>query len=106
MSRLTPVVLLVALLAACSSSSHSSSAPPPTSAPVTTTTVPACTITPPKKLERIDLTVGGKPRYALVHIPSHWDGKHAVPLVLSFHGLGASAANQKSTDGFVAHSDK
>jgi polyhydroxybutyrate depolymerase len=41
-----------------------------------------------------------------VHIPAHWNGKTAVPVVLSFHGLGASAAQQRSTDGFVAHSDK
>jgi polyhydroxybutyrate depolymerase len=50
--------------------------------------------------------VGGKPRFALVHLPARWDGKTAVPLILSFHGLGASATSQRSTDGFVARSDR
>ncbi|MGO9875169.1 MAG: alpha/beta hydrolase family esterase [Acidimicrobiia bacterium] len=52
------------------------------------------------------LKVGGQDRYALVHIPVHWDGDTAVPVVLSFHSLGANAAEQRSTDGFVPLSDK
>ena len=57
-------------------------------------------------MQVINVNVGGKPRYALVHLPAHWDGKTSVPVVLSFHGLGSSAEQQRSTDGFVAHSDK
>jgi polyhydroxybutyrate depolymerase len=103
------VLALVGLLAACSSSSHTAS--PPTAAAttttiITTTTQPKCTETAAPKLTRIDLQVGGKSRYALVHIPAHWNGTTPVPLVLSFHGLGASAANQMTTDAFSAHSDK
>src|SRR6476659_8729655 len=105
------LTVLSALLAACSSSGNASAPAASTSTTVapaiaTTTTVPRCTVTTQTSLQRIDLTVGGKARYALVHLPAHWDGKTAMPLVLSFHGLGASAENQRSTDGFVARSDK
>ena len=111
MRRLIALFALAALLAACSSSGHSATAPVTTVASGTTTTVtstttPRCTATTAPKLTRINLTVDGKPRYTLVHIPAHWSGTTAVPVVLSFHGLGASAASQRSTDGFVAHSDK
>ena len=98
--------LPVSLLAACSSSGRSATSPSTTATAVTTTTTPRCTQTAPPKLTRIDLKVGGKDRYALVHIPAHWKGTTAVPLVLSFHGLGTSAEQQRGTDGFVAHSDK
>src|SRR3954454_19147172 len=111
MRRVMSVLTLVGLLAACSGSGHSATAPKPTTATapaaaVTTTTQPKCTATGAPQLTRVDLNVGGKPRYALVHLPAHWNGKTSIPLVLSFHGLGASAANQQITDGFVAHSDK
>jgi len=106
MRRLLTLLTLAALLAACSSSGHSAS-PPVTTAPIanTSTTLPRCTVVSQTKLARIDLKVGGKPRYALVHIPAHWSGTTPVPVVLSFHGLGASATNQRSTDGFVSRSD-
>ena len=109
MRRLISVLVLAGLLAACSSSGHSATAPTTPTSATTTTTVPItpkCTATNPPKLTRIDLTVGGKSRYALVHIPAHWNGKTAVPLILSFHGLGANAKQQAGTDGFAAYGDK
>jgi len=57
-------------------------------------------------MERIDLTVDGVPRYALVHLPVGWDGTTSVPLVLSFHGLGSNAAQQMSNDNFTALADR
>src|SRR3954451_792876 len=106
MRRLLSVVALAALLAACSSGGGTATAPSSTSAAVTTTTVPRCTATAPPKLARVDLNVGGKDRYALVHIPAHWNGKTRVPLVVSFHGLGSTAEQQRSSDNFVTHADK
>jgi len=107
MRRSLVVAVLAGLLAACSSSSHAST-PPATTGKVaaTSTTTPRCPTPGLAKLTRIDLTVGGKARYALVHLPAHWDGTTAIPLVLSFHGLGASATNQRSTDGFVTRSNR
>jgi polyhydroxybutyrate depolymerase len=93
------LVALACVLAACSSGDD-------TSAPsASTTTVPRCTVTSETDLSRIDLTVGGKARYALVHTPAEWDGTTPLPVVLSFHGLGSSAEQQRTNDGFVARSD-
>lgn len=105
-----PISLLAVagLLTACSTGSHAAARSPlPSAASAgTSTTVPRCTVTTQTKLTRIDLKVGGAARYALVHLPAHWSGTTPVPVVLSFHGLGASAVNQRATDGFVARSDK
>src|SRR5262245_34674817 len=104
MRRTVGILLLALGMAACSSSGHTATPSPTTAA--TTTTTPACTVTSQPKLTRIDLKIGGQGRYALVHAPAHWSGKTALPLVLSFHGLGSSATQQRSNDGFVADSDK
>ena len=78
-----------------------------TSAPATTTTtIPACTVTTDTTLTRVDLDVAGTPRDALVHLPAGWDGTTAVPLVLSFHGLGSNADQQMSNDKFSALADQ
>lgn len=107
MRRSIVALVLTGLLAACSSSGKASAPAASTStAATTTTTLPRCTVTTQTSLQRIDLKVGGKARYALVHMPTDWDGKTKVPLILSFHGLGASAENQRTTDGFVARSDE
>ena len=102
------VVVLTVTLAACSSSGKSASPEnTATTVPaVTTTTIPRCTVKSRPALERIDLNVGGKARYALVHVPAHWNGKTALPVLLSFHGLGSNADQQRSIDGFAARSDK
>jgi polyhydroxybutyrate depolymerase len=101
MWRFVALLAFIGLLAACSSGGETA-APPSTS---TTTTTPRCTVTTQTDLQKIDLTVGGKARTALVHMPAGWDGKTAVPVVLSFHGLGSNAAQQRTNDGFVARSD-
>ena len=41
-----------------------------------------------------------------MHVPKGWDGTTSLPLVLSFHGLGASAENQMATDNFAALGDR
>jgi polyhydroxybutyrate depolymerase len=105
--RLIVPLVLAGLLAACSSSGRSASPEnTATTVPTVTTTIPRCTVKSQPELERIDLNVGGKARYALVHVPVHWNGKSALPVVLSFHGLGSNADQQRTLDRFVAHSDK
>ncbi len=107
MRRLVAVLALAGVLSACSSASHTAASPSTTATTATTsTTLPRCTVASQLNLTRINLNIGGQDRYALVHIPAHWDGDTAVPVVLSFHGLGANAAQQRSTDGFVPISDK
>ena len=57
-------------------------------------------------LERIDVTVDGRPRTALVHVPTSLRPGHPAPVVLSFHGVNGNAAVQQSTDGLLAKSDE
>ena len=104
MRRLMAVILLAGLVSACSSGGDSS-APASSSSTTSSTTTPRCTGTTEAGLERIDLTVDGKARNALVHLPAGWDGTTPVPVVLSFHGLGSTASQQRTNDGFVARSD-
>jgi len=99
----TALVFAATLFAACSSSGDTATVPA-TSAPTTTTT-PSCAVTSQPKLNRINLRIDGRDRYALVHVPTKWDGETPIPVVLSFHGLGSSATQQRSNDGFVARSD-
>ena len=105
--RLLALAVTALLLAACSNQSDAAS-PTKTTSPKTTSTTsaPKCTVASDTTLQRIDLDVGGTPRYALVHVPKGWDGTTSLPLVLSFHGLGASAENQMSTDNFGALADR
>ena len=42
------------------------------------------------------LTVGGRERTYLVHVPKSYDGSKPFPVVLAFHGGGSLAS---STDG-------
>jgi len=81
------------LLSACSNANRATSARDDTrtaTTAATSTTVPRCTVVSQLTLTRIDLQVGGQHRQALVHIPDHWNGNAAVPVVLSFHGLGGN----------------
>ncbi len=45
------------------------------------------------------------PRSYRVHVPWSYDGTRAVPLLLSFHGLTATAADQEYFSGFSGLSD-
>ena len=92
------LVALAVMVVACSSDGESADPP-------STTAAPRCTVSSQTDLEKIDLTVDGAARTALVHMPAQWDGTTRVPVVLSFHGLGSAAEQQRTTDGFVARSD-
>jgi polyhydroxybutyrate depolymerase len=105
--RLLGLVVIALLFAACSNRSDAVAPSNPTTVPkATTTTAPHCTEASDTTLQRVDLDAGGTPRYALVHVPKGWDGTSPLPLVLSFHGLGASAENQMSTDNFATLADR
>ena len=70
------LIVLAAGLAGCASGSDNSDARSATTTdpPTPTTTVPSCTVTTDLTTQRVDLTVDGVPRYALVHLPVGWDG--------------------------------
>jgi polyhydroxybutyrate depolymerase len=52
------------------------------------------------------LTVAGQIRTYRLHVPQRSAGGRSLPLVLNFHGYGASAADQERTSGFVPISDR
>ncbi len=56
----------------------------------------------------VDFTIqhDGIERRYLVHAPSGWDGKSALPVVLAFHGGGARAEVQRSQSRMNATSDR
>lgn len=44
---------------------------------------------------------GGRERTYLIHVPPSYDGSQPVPLVLNFHGLGSTGAQQHAYSGLV-----
>jgi polyhydroxybutyrate depolymerase len=103
-----------------SSPSSNISAPTTSSDPTTSSSVP--TLSPAARAgpspgcassgdrvppERIDLTVDGVARTALVHIPPAGSAPPGpLPVVLSFHGVSGNAALQRSTDGLLELADE
>jgi len=53
-----------------------------------------------------ELSVGGSSRSYLLHIPPSYDGVRRLPVVVTFHGLGASAQSQLALSNFPAVSDR
>jgi polyhydroxybutyrate depolymerase len=52
------------------------------------------------------LLFGGIERSYILHIPPSYDGNHALPLVLDFHGGGGNAESQRHTSGFESLADE
>lgn len=57
-------------------------------------------------VDRIDVTVNGTARTALVHLPEAVVGTEPLPVVLSFHGASSSADVQQAVDGLTDKSDQ
>jgi len=51
------------------------------------------------------VTVGSSSRSFLLHVPAKYDGAHAVPLVVDFHGMGSSGASERSSSSYPAQTD-
>ncbi len=81
------VVLLFAALA-CARTTPTPT-PVPQSTPISTVV-----ISPNEDVERT-LNFGGIERSYILHVPSSYDGSKPTPLMLSFHGGGGNAENQK-----------
>ena len=52
------------------------------------------------------LTFDNIERSYILHIPSSYDGSHAMPLVLSFHGGGGNAENEMRVSNFIPLADE
>jgi len=62
--------------------------------------------TPPAGTREGSIEHGGLTRTYRVHVPSGYDGKKAVPLVLGFHGGGGNAQGAERNLGFNPLADK
>lgn len=51
------------------------------------------------------LSVGGTSRTYVLHVPSKYDGSKHAPLVLDFHGLGSTGAQQESSSPWKSVTD-
>ncbi len=51
------------------------------------------------------LLVGSASRSYVLHIPSTYDGKKPVPLILDFHGIGGSGASERASSPYPAATD-
>jgi len=51
------------------------------------------------------LKIGSATRNYVLHVPSGYDGKKAVPLVIDFHGFGGSGPNERTSSPYPAQTD-
>lgn len=51
------------------------------------------------------VTVNRKSRSYVLHVPQAYDGRSPVPLVLDFHGIGSSAASERTSSPYPAALD-
>src|SRR5262245_2664876 len=54
----------------------------------------------------MSMTIGGRNRTFLVHVPPSYTGRFPVPLVLDLHGLTGTSGQQASLSGFREKSDQ
>jgi polyhydroxybutyrate depolymerase len=54
----------------------------------------------------MSITIGGRNRTFLVHVPPSYTGLIPVPLVLDLHGLGSNSSQQAGLSGFREKSDE
>lgn len=52
------------------------------------------------------VTVDGRKRTYVLHVPGSYTGRAAVPLVLDFHGLGGTGSQEKGMSGYSRQSDQ
>jgi polyhydroxybutyrate depolymerase len=65
---------------------------------------PSTTVLSPGDSPRT-LLVGGVERSYVLHLPPGYDGEQAVPLVLDFHGVGKSGADERASSPYPAALD-
>lgn len=54
----------------------------------------------------VPVTSGGATRQVLVHLPTGYDGRTRMPLVLNLHGSGSRGAEQLKSSGMAATADR
>ena len=97
---LSALILVAILASACGSSPTTPDASPGTRAATAT----GCT-TSASGSTTLSLTVSGRARTVIVHVPSGYAGTSHIPLVLNMHGSGSTAAAQELFTGMDAAAD-
>jgi polyhydroxybutyrate depolymerase len=54
----------------------------------------------------LSLSIGGRTRVVIVHVPTGYSGTSRLPLVLNLHGSGSTASAQEAFSGMDAASDR
>lgn len=108
--RLAAAVAVAVVLAACSGGSPASTTTQaPTQSTTQTTTAAAsaggCGKSVTTGSSTLSLTVGGRARVVIVHVPSSYTGSQKVALVLNMHGSGSDAVEQEAFTDMDAASD-
>lgn len=110
-------IVAAVTLTACSGGNSTSTQAPSTSTPSTTassaaspsttvaTAATGCGKAVPAGSSTVSLSIGGRTRLVVVHIPSGYTGSQTVPLVLNLHGSGSDAAEQEGFTGMDATAD-
>lgn len=99
------VAVLVLAAAGCGGDDEDTTPATSTSAPAEASGACGDGATQPS-VERIDVTVNGTARTALVHLPGAAFGSEPLPVVLSFHGASSSAEVQQAIDGLTDKADE
>jgi polyhydroxybutyrate depolymerase len=90
------------------SSATSAPATPPsstTSASASGSSASGCGTAAPSGSTTLALTIGGRSRTVIVHVPTGYSGSSQEPLVLNMHGSGSTAAGQEAFTGMDATAD-
>ncbi|MGH9072094.1 MAG: alpha/beta hydrolase family esterase [Acidimicrobiales bacterium] len=106
--RLLVVGVAATLLSACGGKANGSAAATgKTSATAVSvlTGGSGCGKSAPSGSITLAMTVGGRRRIVVVHIPSGYSGSTQVPLVLNMHGSGSTAVEQEEFTGMDATAD-
>jgi polyhydroxybutyrate depolymerase len=106
LQALAGITVLATLVAGCAGgNATSTTTTTPASGSLTATTGSGCgqTATPGSALDTMQS--GGHTRQVIVHVPAHYSGKTAVPLVLSLHGSESTASAQEAFSGMDVTSD-
>lgn len=108
--QVSQVFAVVALAAAgCSSGGEpagQASSTTASDATIAALASPACADGGDVTVDRLDVTVDGTPRTAVVHVPAGASTTEPLPVVLSFHGAAEMAEHRSVVDEFTALGDE
>jgi polyhydroxybutyrate depolymerase len=108
--RAARTAAIAALVAVAAFASACGGGKPAANGGSTTTSAPAaggaCGHSVVSGSSTLNLTIGGRTRVVIVHVPAGYSGTSRVALVLNLHGSGSTASEQEAFSGMDATSDQ